>query len=258
MPSALANLMTYGGKPINRQADRFMTHKNKWRRKGKKHIKILRHDSSWTQYSKLSLPAPNPLKPELETRRDIESVKRVCPICGKKKLGLEAHMAAKHAGVAIPQALAQSMNLVLGNDKPAPSRPIEVPKPDASKPAPIVRKAAAPPASKRPPAKLTGKRRRCPICSALFIRLPQHLTQAHGKVLAECPWCYAEVVVEGGGRRKCGECRKLFTVGAKGKAVGVRAECPDCCNDFYTEKLGRLKCPRCGGQNFFDGKGETC
>ena len=250
--------MMYGGKPINRQADRFMTHKNKWRRKGIKHIKILRHDSSWTQYSKLSLPASNPLKPELETRRDTESLKRVCPICGKKKLGLEAHLAAKHAGVAIPQAPAQSINLVLGNAKPTTSRPIELPQPEASKPAPEVWKAAAPPASKRPPAKLTGKKRRCPICSALFIRLPQPITQAHGKVLAECPWCYAEVVVEGGGRRKCSECRKLFTVGAKGKAVGIRAECPDCCNDFYTEKLGRLKCPHCGGQNFFNGKGETC
>ena len=231
MTSPLVKLMTYGGTPINRQAVRFLSHKSR-KRKGQ--------------------------NKQVRTVKDRESLKRVCPICGKRKLGLEAHMAAKHLKVAVPQAPAQFMNLVLGKDKPAPNPPTELPKQDAPKPAPEIRKPAAPPASKRPPAKLTGKKRRCPICSALFIRLPQHLTQAHGKVLAECPWCYAEVVVEGGGRRKCSECRKLFTVGAKGKAVGIRAECPDCSNDFYTEKLGRLKCPRCGGQNFFNGKGETC
>ena len=231
MTSPLVKLMTYGGTPINQQADRFMSHKSSKRHGRKKSDKTI---------------------------KDRESLKRVCPICGKRKLGLEAHLAAKHAGVAVPQATDQFMNLVFGKDKPAPSWPMEIRKPDDTMASPEVRRAAAPPANKRPPAKLTGKKRRCPICSALFIRLPQHLTQAHGKALAECPWCYAEVVAEVGGKRKCGECRKLFTVGAKGKAVGIRAECPDCSTDFYTEKLGRLTCPRCGGQNFFNGKGETC
>jgi len=253
MTSPLVKLMTYGGTPINRQADRFMTHKNKWRRKGKKHIKIPRHDSSWTKYSKLSISASNPPNPEQETSRDTESLKSVCPICGKKKLGLEAHMAAKHAGDAVPQAPDQFMNLVFGKDKPAPSWPMAAVK---TKPAEV-----SPPAAtdRWQTSKVAGKKkRRCPICAALFIRLPQHLTQAHDKVLAECPWCYAEVVVKSGGKRKCEACHKLFTVGSKGKALGIRAECPDCCNDFYTEKLGYLKCPRCGGQNFFNGKGETC
>ena len=253
MTSPLDKLMAYGGTPINRQADRFMTHKNKWRRRGKKHIKILRHDSSWTQYSKLSISAPKPINPEPETSRDAESLKRICPICGIKKRGLEAHMAVKHAGVAVPKPTDQFMNQVFGKDQPTPSWIVAAAKAKPPKESP----SAA--SDRRQTSKITGKKkRRCPICSAMFIRLPQHLTQAHGKVLADCPWCYAEVVVEVGGKRKCGECRKLFTVGAKGKAVGIRAECPDCCNDFYTEKLGRLKCPRCGGQNFFNGKGETC
>jgi len=245
--------MTYGGSPINSQADRFMTHKNKWRRKGKKHIKIPRHDSSWTKFSKFSISAPNPLSPEHETSRDTESLKRVCPICGKKKLGLEAHMAAKHAGVAVPKAPDQFMNLVFGKDKPAPSWPVAAVK---TKPAEV-----SPPAAtgRLQTSKTAGKKkRRCPICALLFSRLTQHISQTHDQVLTECPSCYAEIVVKPAGKRRCAECRKSFTIGVNGKSVGIRAECPGCYNDFYTEKLGLIACPTCKMKSFFDGKGKPC
>jgi hypothetical protein len=230
-----------------------MTHKNKWRRKGKQHIKIQRQDSSWTKYSKLSIPGPNPLKPESEISRDTESQKGICPICGKKKLGLAAHMAAKHASVAVPQAPDQFMNLVFGKNQPAPSWPVAA---DKTKPAAEAQTAAS---NRRQTSKIAGKKkRRCPICSVLFSRLAQHISQAHDQVLTECPSCYVEVVVKPAGKRHCGECRKSFTIGANGKAVGFRAECPGCYNDFYTEKLGLLACPTCKMKTVFDAKGKPC
>jgi DNA-directed RNA polymerase subunit RPC12/RpoP len=107
--------------------------------------------------------------------------------------------------------------------------------------------------------KIAGKKkRRCPICAVLFSRLAQHISQAHNQVLTECPSCYAEIVVKPSGKRRCGECRKSFTIGANGKAVGIRAECPGCYNDFYTEKLGLITCPTCKMKTFFDGKGKPC
>jgi len=218
--------MTYGGTPINRQADRFLTHKSR-KRHGRKKRET--------------------------TIKEVDSLKRVCPICGKRKLGLEAHMAAKHAGATIPQSADQFVNQIFGKSKPAPSSPTGALKTKKSG-------LAAPPASTRwQTSKISSKNKRsCPICEAQFTRLSQYVSQAHDQVLIECPSCYAEIVVKPAGKRRCGECRKFFTIGVKGKTVGIRAECPDCFNDFYTEKFGLLACPNCKAKTFFDSKGKPC
>ena len=225
MPSPLAKLMTYGGTPINRQADRFLTHKSR-KRHGRKQRGT--------------------------TKVETDSLKRVCPICGKRKLGLEAHMAAKHAGTAVPQPIDQFVNQIFGRGKPASSSPIGDVKAKKVE-------VATPPAGDRRQTSKTGKnKRRCPICDAQFTRLSQHIFQAHDQVLTECPSCFAEIVVKPAGKRRCGECRKSFTIGDKGEAVGIRAECPSCYNDFYTERLGLIECPTCKAKTFFNGKGKPC
>lgn len=229
MPSPLVKLMTYGGTPINRQADRFLTHKSRKRhKKKKKRIQTT---------------------PKVKTQRP----RRLCPICGKWKIGLESHMSAKHRGATIPPPPDQFVNLIFGKSKPAQSSPMGALKPKETG-------VAAPPASNRwQISKIAGKKkRRCPICEDQFTRLSQHVSQAHDQVLTECPSCYAEIVVKTAGKRRCGECRKFFTIGDKGKAVGIRAECPGCFNDFYTEKLGLIACPTCKMKTFFDGKGKPC
>lgn len=223
--------MTYGGTPINRQADRLWTHKSR-----KQHGR----------------------KQQAMTVKESAQIRRVCPICGKRKLGLEAHMAAKHEGDTISTPTDQSVNIISGRSKPAGKLSTEARQSDVTPARLEVRNAAAPIASKRASTKRPLKRRGCPNCGALFTQLQRHLPQAQGKVLAECPWCFSEVILQSGGKRRCGECLKLFTVGTKGEAVGIRPNCPECCDDFYTEKLGFLKCPRCGARNCFNGSGETC
>ena len=240
MPSPLVKLMTYGGTPINRQADRFLTHKSRKRhKKKKKGIKTT---------------------PKVKTQRP----RRLCPICGKWKIGLEAHMSAKHRGATIPKPAVSLVKPIIGEKFPNLSFVLQAPIPqpakagDTQKPVREVQRQTSSPAITRRAPKTTGKKRRCPVCAAQYNRLSQHIAQAHDQVFIECPSCYAEIIVKGAGKRRCCECRKVFTIGAKGKAVGIRAECPDCFNDFYTEKLGLIACPTCKMKTFFDGKGKPC
>jgi len=226
MPSPLVKLMTYGGTPINRQADRFLSHRARKRHGRKK---------------------------SGATTKESASSKRVCPICGKRKKGPEAHMTAKHGGATIPQSLDRFVNLVFGKGKPAQNPPSAVK-------TPIKDEIAKPrPSGQGQMSKTTGKmKRHCPICDAQFTRLAQHVSQAHDQLLTECPSCYAEIIVKGAGKKRCSECRKVFTIEKKGKAAGIRVECPNCFNDFYTEKLGLIQCPTCKTKTCFDGRGKPC
>jgi hypothetical protein len=83
MPSPLVKLMTYGGTPINRQADRFLTHKSRKRHKKKKK-RIQTTPKGQKRFPKVRLQSPG-LQP--------------CPYCGKLKVGLQAHISAKHRNV---------------------------------------------------------------------------------------------------------------------------------------------------------------
>jgi hypothetical protein len=196
--------MTYGGTPINTQAERFLSHKHSKRHSRKKHRTVVS-----------------------------ESAKRVCPFCGKRKVGLEAHIAAKHGGAMPSRTTPSTLKPVLVEAAPPPS-------PTRQKKAPV------------------AKKRSCPICAEKYTRLSQHLSQAHDKVLTECPWCFAESVTKKAGKRRCGECGKAFTLGTEGKVAGIRAECPACLGDFYTERLGLIECPTCGKKTFINGKGKPC
>jgi len=98
----------------------------------------------------------------------------------------------------------------------------------------------------------------CPVCGERFLRLALHLAKSHNRALVECPHCFSENTCRKGGKRKCGDCGKVFTIGLAGKPAGIRPVCPDCYGDFYTEKLGLVKCPTCKKATFIDGKGKPC
>lgn len=80
MTHPLANLRRYGGKPINKQAENFLSYKKKGQRK---------------------------------RTGDSNSQKKQCPICGQYKFGLTAHIAALH-----PQAQGSSTKPVANKTRP--------------------------------------------------------------------------------------------------------------------------------------------
>ena len=98
---------------------------------------------------------------------------------------------------------------------------------------------------------------KCQVCGERFLRLSHHMSQTDGLTLMECPHCLADVAVKKGGKRRCSDCKKMFTVGASGGLLGIRAECPECYHDLYTEKLGPVRCPWCRGTVWIKAKGHT-
>ena len=248
MPHPLATLMTYGGTPIDSQALRFLSHKQ---RKSK------------------------PLKAARQ-----RLVGTSCPYCGKIKSGLQAHIAAKHP-VALIDSSPQSQPRQPATDsrkdlRSHTNQPVASPQLQPHLwagikmgPPEIPAWATIPPpqpkVKKRKPAVAAPKRTsrkksglKCQVCGERSAHLLLHMSQAHGLALIECPYCLAEVSVKKGGSRRCPECKKTFTVGIEGGLPGLRAECPNCYRDFYIAKLGRVQCPACRRHSWINAKGKPC